>query len=355
MLSSTSSNLVLRNGTILPGTAFGAAKAAAGELVFATGMVGYPEALTDPSFAGQIIVMTYPLVGNYGVPPKKSRNIGTSFFESRKIWAAGVVVSSVYDDRDQWQAAQGFSAWLKSSGVPGIAGVDTRQLAKLIRERGTGLAKLLPGKTNADWYDPNATHIVAEVSEKKPRTFGRGKKTVLVVDCGVKWNIIRSLVSRGVRVKVVPWDWDFTREKYHGLLISNGPGDPTRCGETIVHLKKALRQKKPIFGICLGNQLLALAAGAKTGKLPYGHRSQNQPATDLLTGRCYITTQNHGFHVLQKTLPAGWRPWFINANDGTNEGIRHVSKPFFSVQFHPEAAPGPEDTGWLFDEFVRLL
>lgn len=345
--------LVLRDGTLVSGRAFGAPAASAGEVVFATGMVGYPEALTDPSFAGQIVVMTYPLIGNYGIPAKK-RDAIASFFESKKIWAAGVVVASEYDDVDHHGARQSFDAWLKKEGVPGVAGVDTRALTQQLREHGTILGKVIMGG-EVDWYDPNAENIVATVSCAKPETYGEGKTKVVLVDCGAKWGIIRSLVARGCRVKVVPWDWDITKERCDGVFVSNGPGDPTQAVATISYLAKMLRGATPVWGICLGNQLLALAAGAKTAKLPYGHRSQNQPCMDLTTKKCYVTTQNHGFHVRTDTLPKEWKPWFVNVNDATNEGIYHQKKPFRAVQFHPEASPGPEDTAWIFDAFVASL
>ena len=361
-------NLILKDGTIITGVlnGFHSQKTTSGEVVFATGMVGYPEALTDPSFAGQIVVFTYPLMGNYGVPSFTESVDGV--FESRKIWAAGVIVQNVYDDADHATSGQSFVSWLESERVPLMSSVDTRSLTKHLRESGTMLGRMSVENSSPDdnalgnrtsklvkWVDPNAYNIVADVSTKEMYTYGNGSKNVVLIDCGVKYNIVRGLAQRDCAVHVVPWDWDGTGVGYDGVFISNGPGNPIKCAKTINTIKGLLKQNKPVFGICLGNQLLALAAGAKTAKLPYGHRSQNQPCTDLTTGRCYITTQNHGFHVKSKTLPCGWEDWFVNANDGSNEGIRHRSKPFASVQFHPEARPGPDDTSWLFDEYVKLL
>ncbi len=339
--------LHLKDGTKFLGKSFGSDNAASGEVVFSTGMVGYVESLTDPSYAGQILVCTFPLVGNYGVPEEK-------FFESNKIQVAGLVVSEYGDAYSHADAKLSLSTWLKRSGVPAITGVDTRALTKKLREHGVMLGAL-SDKRPKKFVDPNKENLVANVSPTEVQTYGTGTKKIVLVDCGAKENIVRSLVARGATVIRVPWDYDFTKLDYDGLLLSNGPGDPTRCGITIAHIKKAMAQKKPILGICLGNQLLALAAGAKTYKLKYGHRSHNQPCIDALTGRCYITSQNHGFAVNEKTLPRDWSPWFTNANDNSNEGIRHKKMPWRSAQFHPEATPGPTDTAWLFDEFIASL
>ena len=345
--------LYLKDGTVVEGQSFGAKRSAAGEVVFNTGMVGYPEALTDPSYAGQILVLTYPLIGNYGVPDK-------SKFESEKIQVAGLVVSEYSESYSHSTAKKSLASWLKESGVPAMTGVDTRALTKRLRERGVILGRLAPrntkyGHSMSIFEDPNRENLVALVSQKRKRIYGTGKVKIIAVDCGMKENMVRSLVERGAKVIRVPWNYDFTKDKYDGLILSNGPGDPTMCEETITHIRKAMEKNKPILGVCLGNQLLALAAGASTYKLKYGHRSQNQPCSDTSTQRCYITSQNHGFAVDGKTLPAGWEEWFVNANDGSNEGIRHKSKPWRSVQFHPEAYPGPTDTAWIFDEFIASL
>ena len=359
--------LYVEDGTMIEGTAFGAKRSASGEVVFNTGMVGYPEALTDPSYAGQILVCTYPLIGNYGVPDKK-------LWESEKIQIAGLVVSEYSENYSHYTAKLSLADWLKKGAVPAITGVDTRALTKKLREKGVmlgALAKARPRK----FLDPNDENLVARVSPKSKRIYGSGNIRILAVDCGMKENIIRSLARCETTVIRVPWDYDFARERYHALVLGNGPGDPTMCRATIEHVKGAMKKDKPILGVCLGNQLLALAAGAKTYKLKYGHRSQNQPCIDLIgrhysappshkasgghskatKGRCYITTQNHGFAVDGKSLPSGWEEWMVNANDGTNEGIRHNTKPWRSVQFHPEACPGPTDTSWIFDEFIASL
>ena len=340
--------LFLKDGTVIEGESFGAASNASGEVVFNTGMVGYVESLTDPSYAGQILVLTYPLVGNYGVPSKET-------FESQKIQIAGLVVSEYSENYSHAEAKQSLGLWLKRSGIPAMTGVDTRALTKRLREHGVLLGELVQSGKGKGFVDPNKDNLVAKVSPRKKRIYGSGRTKILAVDCGMKENIVRSLLSRGAKVVRVPWDYDFSKERYDGLLLSNGPGDPTMCAKTIENIRRAMKKGKPILGVCLGNQLLALAAGAKTYKLKYGHRAQNQPCIDTRTKRCYITSQNHGFAVDADSLPTGWEEWFVNANDGSNEGIRHKTKPWRSVQFHPEATPGPTDTAWIFDEFIASL
>lgn len=356
MKKRTRISLELADGTAIEGVSFGAERSVSGEVVFNTGMVGYPETLTDPSYRGQILVLTYPLIGNYGVPPPERENGLLKYFESERVQVAGLVVSECCAEHSHWNAAKSLSAWLVEEGVPAIEGVDTRSLTKRIRERGT-----MPGRIVCEravpFDDPNARNLVAEVSAGEPVIHGSGPVRVLAVDCGIKNNIIRCLVNRGATVIRVPWDYDFNAGEYEydGLLLSNGPGDPKMCGATIAHLREALERRTKIFGICLGNQLLALAAGADTYKLKYGHRSHNQPCAEALTKRCLITPQNHGYAVDTDTLPEGWKPWFTNANDGTNEGIRHAELPFMSVQFHPEASAGPTDGAYLFDRFLESL
>lgn len=340
--------LHLRDGTKIQGNSFGAPVSASGEVVFSTGMTGYVESLTDPSYAGQILVCTYPLIGNYGVPSPKA-------WESSKIQVAGLVVSEYSQKYSHAAAKESLASWLKRSKIPAITGVDTRALTKKLREHGVMLGALSNNEKSRTFTDPNEENLVAKVSIKKKQIYKGGKTRVVLVDCGAKENIVRSLVARGATVIRVPWNYDFTHEKYDGLLISNGPGDPTQCTKTIENIRRAMQQKKPILGICLGNQLLALAAGAKTYKLKYGHRSHNQPCIESDSKRCYITSQNHGFAVDEKSLSKDWDIWFTNANDGSNEGIKHKSKPFRSVQFHPEATPGPTDTAWVFDEFLASL
>lgn len=339
--------LYLEDGSVYEGRSFGANKSMNGEVVFNTGMTGYVESLTDPSYAGQILVCTYPLIGNYGVPDKK-------FWESQKIQVSGLVVAEYSENYSHPAAKESLSEWLKESGVPAITGIDTRMLTKKLREHGVMLGALAEKKPRK-FTDPNKENLVAKVSPKKKQVYGNGPIQLVLIDCGAKENIVRTLTRPETTVMRVPWDYDFTGEDYHALLISNGPGDPTQCKATIEHIRRAMADKKPILGVCLGNQLLALAAGAKTYKLKYGHRGQNQPAIDKETGRCYITSQNHGFAVDSKTLPHGWREWFENANDGSNEGIAHASSPWRSVQFHPEASPGPTDTAWIFDRFIEGL
>ena len=340
--------IFLEDGTLFEGESFGAPKTVSGEVVFNTGMTGYVESLTDPSYAGQILVCTYPLIGNYGVPDKK-------FFESEKIQVAGLVVAEYSGNYSHHAAEKSLGEWLKESGVPAITGVDTRALTKKLREHGVMLGQLVQKGKPKKFTDPNEENLVARVSIKKRRVYGDGPLKIIAVDCGMKENIVRSMTRPETTLIRVPWDYDFTTEEYDGLLLSNGPGDPTMCAATITNIRKAMSEGKPILGICLGNQLLALAAGARTYKLKYGHRSQNQPCLDASTGRCYITSQNHGYAVDAKSLPPDWEEWFTNANDGSNEGIRHKTKPWRSVQFHPEASPGPTDTAWIFDEFLKSL
>jgi carbamoyl-phosphate synthase small subunit len=346
--------LVLEDGSVFGGQAFGFAAGSSGEVVFNTGMVGYPEALTDPSYRGQILVLTYPLVGNYGVPARTGEPRLEDAFESDAIQVAGLVVAEAASAYSHWSAADSLGGWLAEQGVPGLSGVDTRALTKRLRERGVMLGKLVTDDDVA-LHDPNQDNLVAAVSVKQPMLYGTGSRRVVVIDCGCKRSIMRNLVDRGLSVLRVPWDYDFLAEDFDALMISNGPGDPKTCVTTIEHVRRAMERGRPIVGVCLGNQILALAAGADTYKLKFGHRGQNQPCARVGTSRCYITSQNHGYAVNEQTLPADWEPWFVNLNDGTNEGIRHRSRPFMSVQFHPEGTPGPLDTTFLFDELVEVL
>ncbi|MBN1350762.1 glutamine-hydrolyzing carbamoyl-phosphate synthase small subunit [candidate division KSB1 bacterium] len=347
--------LILEDGTIFNGQAFGYPESVAGEVVFNTGMVGYPESFTDPSYKGQILTLTYPLIGNYGIPNEIKQDGLAAHFESDRIQIQALVVSEYSENYSHWNSAMSLADWLTRNKVPAICGIDTRSLTKRLRSQGTMLGKIEIETQDIDFYDPNAENLVANVSIDKPAEYGFGAKRVVLIDCGCKYNIIKSLVARNVRVLRVPWDYDFIGEAYHGVLISNGPGNPKTCRRSILNVRKAMNMNRPILGICLGNQILALAAGANTYKLKFGHRSQNQPCIQKGSNRCYITSQNHGFAVDDTTLPEDWEPWFINANDGTNEGIRHRHQPFMSVQFHPEAAPGPVDTAFLFDQFIEML
>ncbi len=351
-------HLILEDGTKFDGVQFGADKSVAGEVVFNTGMMGYPESMTDPSYEGQILVFTYPMIGNYGVPDEKMVRGVSAVFESSRIHTSAIIVSEYSENFSHFEAKKSLGTWMRENGVSGITGIDTRTLTKHLREKGAMLGKIGDG---GGFWDPNKENLVAKVSVKKPVTYrGRGqlaRKRVVCMDCGVKNNSIRAFRERGVTLIRVPFDYDFVEKgaKFDGLFLSNGPGDPAIMDSTVTIIKKVMAMKKPIFGICLGNQLLSRAAGARTYKLKYGHRSQNQPCMDLETKRCYVTSQNHGYAVDGKTLGGGFKVWFENVNDKTVEGVKHKSLPFFAVQFHPEACPGPRDSEDLFDRFVKLL
>lgn len=320
-----------------------------GEVVFNTGMVGYVESLTDPSYAGQILAFTYPLVGNYGVS-------AASTWESDKIHVRGVIFSELSPFYSNQAAQLSLQQWLSDQGIPYMTGVDTRALTKCLRTKGVVPGAITPINAKLDHFENfDLINWVEEVSIKEPVTYGSGEKLIIAIDCGMKENILRSLLHYPVRVKRVPFDYDFTDEPFDAVFISNGPGDPARCHKTVEIIRKAMATKKPIFGICLGTQLMAIAAGAKTFKLPFGHRSHNQPCLYLSTNRCYLTSQNHGYAVDEASLASDWRVTFRNLNDQSVAGIEHHSLPFFSVQFHPEAAPGPEDTQWLFQKFIDLM
>ncbi len=356
MHSDKAVQLILDDGTVFEGKSFGSEKAAAGEVVFNTAMVGYPESLTDPSYLGQILVVTFPLVGNYGVPDNTFTNGISDFYESEKIQVNGLIISDYSHEYSHWNAKKSLGEWLKENDVPGIYGIDTRELTKILREKGSMKGKIVFKDANEiDFYDPNIDNQVALASCKEVITYGNGKKKVVLVDCGVKHNILRCLLNRNVTLIRVPWDYDFNQLEWDGLFISNGPGNPDFCEETVKNIRKAMEGDKPICGICMGNQLLSKAGGATIYKLKYGHRSHNQPVKMVDTNKCFITSQNHGFAVANASLGSDWEPLFVNLNDGTNEGIRHKTKPFFSAQFHPEAASGPTDTSFLFDMFVEKL
>jgi carbamoyl-phosphate synthase small subunit len=347
--------LILQDGTKVEGQSFGYRKPVAGEVVFNTAMAGYPESLTDPSYQGQILVLTYPLIGNYGVPPMIRENNLLKYYEAERMHISGLIISEYSAMSSHWNAWNNLSNWLIENQVPALSGVDTRFLTKILREKGSMPGKVeFPGQLT-EFADPNARNLVAEVSTKEVVTYGTGKHRIALIDCGVKYNIIRKLLEHNTTVIRVPWDYDISKVEYDGLFISNGPGDPKQCVPTITNIAKAMQQEKPIFGICLGNQLMGLAAGGDTYKLKYGHRSHNQPVMLKGTKRCFITSQNHGYATLTESLNNEWEELFVNINDNTNEGIRHKSKPFFSTQFHPEASSGPTDTDFLFDEFIKLI
>ena len=351
--------LVLSDGTKFHGKSFGSEQPVAGEVVFNTAMMGYPESLTDPSYAGQLMTLTYPLVGNYGVPPFTVEKNGlATFMESDKIYASAIIVSDYSQAYSHWNANESLGDWLKREGVPGITGIDTRELTKVLREHGVMMGQIIFDEPDniptaeyegVNWVDKVSCKDVIRYNE------GAGRKVVLV-DCGVKNNIIRCLVNRGVEVIRVPWNYDYTDMEFDGLFLANGPGDPDMCVDAVEILKKQMSEsRKPICGICMGNQLLAKAGGATIYKLKYGHRSHNQPVREVGTNRCYVTSQNHGYAVDASTLGNDWRELFVNMNDGSNEGIRHLSHPWFSSQFHPEACSGPVDTEFMFDRFIETL
>ncbi|MCL5432710.1 MAG: glutamine-hydrolyzing carbamoyl-phosphate synthase small subunit [Patescibacteria group bacterium] len=341
--------LVLEDGSIFEGKSFGFEKSTAGEVVFSTGMVGYPESLTDPSYKGQILIFTYPLIGNYGVQNKK-------YWESDGIKVSGLIVSTYNDTPSHFLSEMSLSSWLKEEKVPALEISDTRFLTQKIRTKGTLLGKIVVDE-DIPFYDPDRENLVETVSSLELKKIGNGAKNIAIINCGVKKNIEICLLKRGVRITVVPWNYDLFKtlkpEEIDGIVISSGPGNPKKVNETIMTVQKALNKKIPILGICLGHQLLALAAGGDTHKLKFGHRSQNQPCVLKESDRCFITTQNHGFAVSK--IPPGFKAWFENANDGSNEGIIHGHLPFMSIQFHPEANPGPMDTEWIFDDFLKLL
>ncbi len=356
--------LVLEDGTTMLGDGFGASRPVAGEVVFNTAMTGYVETLTDPSYRGQILVTTYPLVGSYGVPAPREKGSMARPYESDRMQVQGLVVQTYVDAYSHHLATRSLGAWMASEGVPGITGIDTRTLTRKLREAGTMRGWILPADGDLEQAKRKAgaiemkDEVFRSVSPAEPIRYPGGAHTILLVDAGAKDNIVRSLQARGASVIRAPYHANLAElaQEADGIMLGNGPGDPKDLVGLIEQVRGLLSTfTKPIFGICLGNQILALAAGGDTYKLPYGHRGVNQPVQDLLTRRCYVTSQNHGYAVKDESLPADWEPWFLNINDGTNEGIRSRTRPFFSVQFHPEASPGPEDAGFLFDDFLRLV
>ncbi|CAO3688431.1 unnamed protein product [Umbelopsis vinacea] len=366
--SAIPASLRLQTGQVFHGTSFGAEKSVFGEAVFTTSVVGYPESMTDPSYTGQILVFTQPLIGNYGVPGETRDEFGLlKHFESDRIQVQGIIVNDYATQYSHWTAVESLGQWCQRFGVPAISGVDTRAIVHLLRDQGSTLSKMAVGDDaiadhsaeNIAFPDPNKENLVARVSTKVPIHYNQsGDVKIAVIDCGVKQNILRCLAARGAAVTVLPWDFDFNKvqDQFDGLFISNGPGSPSLCTETVNHLKVAIDTwNKPIFGICMGNLLLGMAAGLKPYKLPFGNRGHNQPAICVDNGRCHITSQNHGYALDDRVMPKGWKRFFVNANDGSNEGIRHETRPIFSAQFHPEAKGGPQDTEYLFHDFLEAV
>lgn len=356
--------LVLEDGTEMSGVSFGAAATVGGEVVFNTGMTGYVETLTDPSYRGQILVMTYPLVGNYGVPAPREAGSIAAPYEADRIQVQGLVVQTYVDQYSHHAARRSLGEWLRQEGVPAVTGIDTRTLTRRLREHGTMRGWLFSSNMDLERAKSTAEsvemreEVFRSVAPKEVIRYAGGPLKIMLVDAGAKDNLVRSLLQRGATVVRAPYHANLVElaKDVDGILLGNGPGDPKDLKPLIEQIRTLLgTYKKPIFGVCLGNQILALAAGGDTYKLPYGHRSVNQPVQDLLTRRCFVTSQNHGYAVKESTLPSDWEPWFVNLNDGSNEGIRSRLKPFFSVQFHPEASPGPQDCGFLFDDFLRLV
>ena len=351
--------LILETGEVFTGIIFGSSENVSAEIVFNTSMVGYPESMTDPSYRKQILVLTYPCIGNYGIPSKTRDTNGIlEHFESENIQISGLIVSDYCFEYSHWRSNQSLSSWMEESQIPGLYGIDTRQLTKIIREKGTMIAKII---CNSDipFINPINYNLVEEVSRTQESIYNKGNKyTIIIVDCGIKNNIIRKFLTYSdITLKIVPYNYLIKQGECDGLFISNGPGDPQLCVETIQNIKKVLEyeSKIPIFGICLGHQLLGLANGCKTIKLKYGNRGMNQPVIDLRTFRCYITSQNHGYAIDNNSIDKDWSPYFINGNDHSNEGIIHNSLPYFGVQFHPEAKNGPRDTEYLFDIFISKV
>lgn len=363
--------LLLEDGTLFQGKGFGAETTVVGELVFNTGMVGYPESMTDSSYAGQVLAFTYPLIGNYGVPSEKDRDVFglPRNFESSGIKLTGIVVQEYCQRPSHWASVQTLSGWMDGEGVPGIEGVDTRALVSTIRERGVMMCVLSTGEGAANRrelkraiekaarYD--SVDFVRRVSVKRPETYGEAEERVVVIDCGVKESIIRNMLVRGYAVVRVPFDSsyaDVMKNDPSGVIVSNGPGDPRLCVETVKTTSRLVDSEVPVLGICLGEQVLGMSQGAETYKLKYGHRGQNKPVVDLESGRGYVTSQNHGYAVDPKSLSGTeLRPWFVNGDDKSVEGLVHGTRPAMAVQFHPEAAPGPYDTEFVFDRFAEMI
>lgn len=365
--------LELSNGLKLQGRLIGADAIASGEMVFTTGMNAYSEAMTDPSYLGQILVFSFSLIGNYGIPSLKEGDFFMPHgYESGGIKAQGIIVSDNFDDCFHYEKGNNLEDWMREAGVPGIAGIDTRHLVQMVRDAKTPLfGRIVPADKNAaydntkfdflknfgpkDYVDPSKYNLLPSVSVKEPVIFGKGKYKIALLDFGVKRNIIRMLTEHNCTVSLLPWDTDVSKVACDAWVLSNGPGDPKNTGGVTQQVQKLLKGDKPVLGICLGHQIMGLAAGAKTRKLTKGHRGFNQPVFDTATRRGFMTSQNHSFEVNGKTLPKDWTVWFQNANDGSVEGLKHKKKPFMSTQFHPEASGGPNDTTWIIKDFIQLI
>lgn len=344
------SKLILKSGEFFPGMSPEWQQGLYfGEVVFTTGMTGYVESLTDPSYAGQILCFTYPLIGNYGVPQR-------SLWESNKIQASGVIVASLSAHASHYESEQSFRAWLEKERIPLITGIDTRTLAKHLRQHGVAPgAMVMDGAAISSFNHFAPEKLLPRVSIATKKIIGKGAKRIIAVDCGMKENILRHLMRYPLEIECVPYDFDYSNCDFDGVFISNGPGDPADAQATIAILEKSLKKKKPTFGICLGAQLMALAIGAKTYKLKFGHRGQNHPCLELKTNKAILTSQNHGYAIDETSLPKDWETTFVSLNDRSVEGIAHKTLPFFAVQFHPESNPGPTDAACLFDKFYETI
>ncbi len=363
--------LVFDDGTVLDGEGFGYSTTVFGEIVFNTGMVGYPEALTDPSYKGQILTLTYPLVGNYGVPdPKITDDAGIPrYFEADKIQARGLVVHELSHTASHWNLSMTLDEWMYNEKIPGIAEIDTRALTKKLRTRGVMMAAIVVSDTEIDIGTAKkqlseATNYTSEqfmdsVSTKEDKIYGNQEQTVVVIDTGAKFAIIRNVMELGYKAVVVPWDAPYERIMSYnpkGIVLSSGPGDPQNCHATIKTAKKLIENNVPTLGICLGAQIIGIAGNTGTYKLKYGHRGQNKPCVNLETNQVYVTSQNHGYGInLESLEKSDFNLWFTNTDDKTVEGIKHKTKRCIAVQFHPEAAPGPYDCKYVFEELKQLM
>lgn len=363
--------LLLKDGTTFFGKGFGQESRIVGELVFNTGMVGYTETLTDPSYKGQILSFTYPLIGNYGVPSYDDLDEFSlpRSFESIKIQTSGIAIHELCEMPSHWASERNLHQWMKDEGVPGISGIDTRALTVRLRSHGVIMgvlevsSKPIDVKSLREELESSKSYgevnLVKEVTTSTPQTYGSGKQSIVLLDYGAKYGIIRNLVARGYSVVKLPFDSNLDEILSYdptGVIVSNGPGDPKTCRETFSTIRDLIDMNMPTLGICLGIQVISLALDGDTYKLKYGHRGQNKPCTDTDSERSYVTSQNHGYAVDPSSLEkTDLKPWFVNADDGTIEGVKHKTKKCIAVQFHPEASPGPYDTDFIFDIFANMM